>query len=133
MKFNTKYDRKAKEPEINSGEVLVERRGYLTIEQQVNNLLLAGERLQAARLEQYDYSEEYKDGEDFAVPNNRVNNYDLADASADYEDIMRRFKIVEEEKRQAEKNQQELELKNKMKEEIAKQAAKPEEEKPKEE
>lgn len=53
--FYTAYNRPKKVYEINDGEDEVERAGYLTTEQRVENMMRAGERLRESRNYDYQY------------------------------------------------------------------------------
>lgn len=67
--------------EVNSGELLTEQAGYIPPKVQIENMILAGQRLDAARGE-YDFGEDDEIDEDF-IDRTRSSNYDLADASQD--------------------------------------------------
>jgi len=79
MMFYTAYKRPEKVFEYNSGEKIVERAGYIPAVKQIENLILAGERLRLARLEEFD-SYLYED-EDIPLDPTRRADFDLADAS----------------------------------------------------
>ena len=53
MNFATQYKKHTNIPEKNSGEILVEKVGYISAQQRIENLLLAGQRLEQSRKEQY--------------------------------------------------------------------------------
>lgn len=78
--FNTHYVRKRSLPETNSGETIVERAGYIPPKIQIENMIIAGHRLQQFRKEQYDFQPGQDIDEDFDDPT-RDKNFDLADAS----------------------------------------------------
>lgn len=73
----TKYDRPAKMPEVNSGEILTEQ-NYLNTNQQINSMIRAGERLVMARQEEFDMLNGEERFETFPT---READFDLADAS----------------------------------------------------
>lgn len=79
MKFKTQYNTKPSPPELGGGEKLVETAGYIPAHKQIENLLMAGQRLFAARTEMYDFPYGEID-EDFNDPT-RSGNFDLADAT----------------------------------------------------
>jgi len=81
MRFNTQYDRVRQPAETNSGITLVERAGYISAQQRIENLMLAGQRLVQARKELYDFPDGKIDP-DFEDPTRRK-NYDLADGFQD--------------------------------------------------
>lgn len=67
-------------PLINTGPKITETAGYISIKQQVENILRAGERLTEYRREHYDYGNEKEDDGETIDPL-RNPNFDLADAS----------------------------------------------------
>lgn len=68
-------------PEKNSGEILIEKAGYISAEKRITNLMLAGQRLVESRKAQYDFPDGNVD-EDFSDPTRRK-GYDLADSTQD--------------------------------------------------
>lgn len=84
MEFKTHYNASKfpKSPELNSGEILVETAGYITAEQRITNLMLAGQRLVEHRKSAYDFEAGKEIDEDFYDPTRRK-NYDMADAFQD--------------------------------------------------
>lgn len=90
MNFSTPYKREKTPPENNSGEIKVERSGYVSAETRINNLMLAGQRLIQSRKESYDFP----DGNinfNFNDPTRRK-GYDLADAFQDNLEATQRLK-----------------------------------------
>lgn len=90
-KFKTQYEEFKRSPEINSGEILVERVGYISARDRIENLLLAGHRLENFRKEQYDFESVDKIDETFTDPT-RNKNYDMADAFQDTLALNAKFK-----------------------------------------
>ena len=80
--FNRKYDRMKQKPERNSGKQNVELKGFITNEQRIQNIINAGNRLMAARSQQYDFLPGQKVDEN-AVDKTRNPGYDMADMSQD--------------------------------------------------
>ena len=78
-KFKTQYEDFKRFPEVNSGEILVERVGYISARDRIENLLLAGHRLENYRKEQYDFNSVDEIDETFTDPT-RNKSYDMADA-----------------------------------------------------
>jgi hypothetical protein len=78
MKFQTQYEMFGHELEKGSGEILVERAGYVPLHKKVRQLVEAGRRLQEYR-EGYDFDDDNID-EDY-YPETRRPGYDMADAS----------------------------------------------------
>nr|QJB21667.1 MAG: hypothetical protein [Microvirus sp.] len=76
MNFYDQFVRPKKTPEINSGEIRVEKAGYIPAEKQIAQLMQAGVRLGQYRKEMYDT--ETDDGE---IDPTRGPDFDLADAS----------------------------------------------------
>lgn len=59
MEFYTQWKRPDKvNYEINSGEIRVEKAGYISAQKRIENLILAGQRLVASRSDQYDFAGE---------------------------------------------------------------------------
>ena len=85
MKFFTKYERPEKENvEKNSGELLVEKGGYIPMKRQIEQFMQSGERLAAARKAMtvgYDFGPGEDVDENYYDPT-REPGFDLADASA---------------------------------------------------
>ena len=81
-KFKTQYEDFKRSPEVNSGEILVERVGYISARDRIENLLLAGHRLESYCKEQYDFDSVENIDESFTDPT-RNKNYDMADAFQD--------------------------------------------------
>ena len=66
--------------EVLSDEIVTEQAGYIPPKIQIENMILAGQRLNMSRLEQYDFTSEAEIDED-AVDPTRSGNFDLSDAS----------------------------------------------------
>lgn len=66
------------DPEKNSGELITEQGGYITVEQMVKNMMDAGRRLDAARGFQVDF-----DDDDPEVDKTTVKNYGFDDVHED--------------------------------------------------
>ena len=79
MLFQTRYNRQERPGEINSGENLVERAGYIPAKIQIENLIQAGIRLKEHRAEMYDFKSLAEIDLDFHDPT-RSKNFDIADA-----------------------------------------------------
>lgn len=79
MLFQTRYNRQERTGEINSGENLVERAGYIPAKIQIENLINAGIRLKEHRAEMYDFKTLAEIDLDFHDPT-RSKNFDIADA-----------------------------------------------------
>ncbi|NCB44215.1 MAG: hypothetical protein EOM59_16600 [Clostridia bacterium] len=77
MFMYTKYERPAKMPEKNSGEIITEQ-NYLNTNQQINSMIRAGERLVMARQEEFDMLNGEEKFETFPT---RDADFDMADAS----------------------------------------------------
>jgi len=85
-----KYD----PPEENSGELIVETAGYQPAQDRIEDLILAGQRLQLSRAEQYDFPGTKPD-EEFFDPT-RARGFDMADAFQLKEQLKRKRKEHEE-------------------------------------
>lgn len=104
---NYQKGRYKSKPETNNGERLVEKQGYIPAKKRIENLMLAGQRLNMARKEQYDFPDGNID-ENVYDPTRRK-DYDLADAFQDSQRLERSLKasqIAQESKKQAEKAQE---------------------------
>lgn len=114
MEFQTKYNReKYKEaPEKNSGELLVNRAGYVSAKVRIENLINAGARLVHSREELYDFNHKSKDEEmDNFDASIRSKNLDLVDlqhkvahGQAVLKEVQRRAAAKASEKAQNEQN-----------------------------
>jgi len=83
------------EGEDNSGEELVETSGYISAEVQIENMILAGERLDEYRRQMYDYPEGLKEGEEAKLDPTRRKGFDVIDAQREVERIKRSLKDEE--------------------------------------
>ena len=97
--FNRKYDRIKQKPEVNSGKMRVELKGYISNEKRIQNIIDAGNRLMTARAMQYDFQPGEKIDENL-VDITRTPGYDPADATQQMLAIESR---VKEKKEAAEK------------------------------
>lgn len=98
-KFKTPYNGLyPKKLEVNSGEKKVETAGYLSAEQRITNLMLAGQRLVESRAQMYDFDGEVD--EDFYDPT-REKNFDMAEASMMKNDLEARYKMASKAKKKA--------------------------------
>lgn len=107
-KYYTQDERPNKkefQEDYTNAENLVETAGYISPEQQIRNLIDAGERLNAFRDEMYDYNNDYIITGDEEVDPTRSGNYDLADAFQDSLKVNQRLKKqAEEAKKNADVN-----------------------------
>jgi hypothetical protein len=79
-KFVTPYNYFPPLPEENGGEMVTEQAGYIPPKVQIENMILAGQRLSEYRREMYDFSSEEEDDGEFVDPTRRP-NFDLVDAT----------------------------------------------------
>ena len=77
----SQYNYKSPKGEVNSGIPIVETAGYIPAKIQIENMILAGQRLSDYRREMYDFGYDEPDDETFDDPT-RHPNFDMADASA---------------------------------------------------
>lgn len=104
-------------PEQNSGEEIVETSGYMPTQQRIEQMILAGQRLDQARRESYDFDGEIE--EDFYDPT-RDPNYDMADAFQDGLKVKAKLeeqKKVKKDKESMEKVNQDKSVEKEQKEE----------------
>lgn len=80
-KLYTCFDRPPDSFEINEGEELVEKVGYVPANVLIENMIYAGQRLDLARSAYYDFPEGKEVDDDFLDPT-RKPGFDLADASS---------------------------------------------------
>ncbi|QCS36895.1 hypothetical protein [Tortoise microvirus 21] len=92
--FSTHYDWMQREGEINCGETIVDPSGYIPAKNRIENLLRAGERLDAYRRELYDYGADDEDS-GFYDPT-RDPGFDPADASKINREAMARVRSAQE-------------------------------------
>ena len=83
-KFNTPYDREKTPEAPNSGEVITEQTGYISAQQQIEELILAGERLNQLR-SGYEFDAEEEIPDDYYNPLAQP-GIDLVDAQNYLED-----------------------------------------------
>ena len=96
VNFYTARKRPAKVLEVNSGELLVETAGYISAEQRITNMMLAGQRLVESRRVHYDLQGDYDESaiQEYSDPT-RSPNYDLADATQDTFSTNKRLKAFQ--------------------------------------
>jgi len=75
-----------------SDEDLVETSGYIPAKIQIENLIMAGRRLDVYREEMYDYPDGLSDDDNPILDPTRKGNYDLVDAQNDMENLKKRIK-----------------------------------------
>lgn len=97
MNFFTKYNRPPKQFERGGGEILVERAGYISAQMRIENLILAGLRLQQYRDEHYDFTGEEID-DNFIDPTRRK-SYDWAEAFQQSLELAEKMKAQREAKK----------------------------------
>lgn len=91
--FSTHYDWMQDEGEHNCGESIVDPSGYIPAKNRIENLLRAGERLDAYRRELYDYSPD--DEDDGFVDPTRSPGFDPSDASRLSREAMDRIRTAQ--------------------------------------
>lgn len=79
MQFRTPYNAGEPTGEINSGEIIIETAGYVSAEDRITSLLLAGKRLEESRKAMYDYMPDDDLNEDRYDPT-RDKDFDIVDA-----------------------------------------------------
>jgi hypothetical protein len=75
----TRFKRPEKKLTQNSGELKVEKAGYIPIKKQIQSLIDAGRRLDDARRESYDFGDDDEIDYEYSDPT-RDSNFDLSDA-----------------------------------------------------
>jgi hypothetical protein len=111
MMFNNKFNRTVVETgEVNSGEIITEKYGFINTEKQIKMMMRSGELLQQARSEMFDIIGEEID-ESFKMDPTRESNFDLADASSIYQRFL--DQVDANEQRAIAEAEKEAELKKK--------------------
>jgi len=102
--FNNPYEWKDNGPEVNSGELITEQAGYISPKEQIEGMIMAGERLAEYRREMFDIGRDEEDDGTFLDPT-RAPNYDLVDAQRDAERLKKKLakKKAQKEKTETEK------------------------------
>lgn len=90
MKFVTKFNWIHEPGEENSGLCIVDPSGYVSPQEQIENLIRAGERLEEFRRERYDYDNPNEDDGHWMDPM-REAGLDFADAYRIREETLRRL------------------------------------------
>nr|WAE43584.1 MAG: hypothetical protein [Microviridae sp.] len=85
MQTQENYNYKTESPELNSGEIITERGGYVPHNVRIEEIIAAGERLYMSRAEQFDQYGDFT--EDLVFDPTRSPNFDMADASILLEDL----------------------------------------------
>lgn len=98
MKIYTKFDRPENVKEENSGEIKVEKAGYIKPKIQIENMIEAGTRLNESRKEQFDFPPGEEIDESY-FDKTRSPNYDLADATEDLRDLTEKAEDFKAEKK----------------------------------
>lgn len=81
VEIMTNYLRPERRKEAGGGPRIVEASGYIPTKVQVENMMIAGQRLNDYRREQYDYSEGDSVPDDVVPDPTRNPEFDLADAT----------------------------------------------------
>lgn len=80
--MNTQAKRERSKPEMNNGKTTVETAGYIPKDKKIRSLIMAGMKLEAMRKSgNYDFAPDSPVDEESDIPPNRLQNFDLADAS----------------------------------------------------
>ncbi|QXP44177.1 MAG: hypothetical protein [Arizlama microvirus] len=79
--FQTPYVCNTRFPEVNSGEIKVERSGYIPAQEQVEAFINAGQRLDDFRKGLYDMEPGFEGDPDKVYDYSRDPNFDMADAT----------------------------------------------------
>lgn len=106
MKFNTKFEREEYEKEKGGGKIITESAGYIPPKIQIEQMIMAGQRLDLARKEQFDFGPDDEIDEDYVDPT-REPGFDLADASQLASETAMRLRQQEEKPSAMEKAEKE--------------------------
>lgn len=104
--FKTRYTRSEfkTKGDPTGGPKLVETAGYISAKQRIENLILAGQRLDEYRYQMYDDDGEKFDEDNTFIDPTRSSNYDLADAFQDAVKVQSRLKEQSVKVKEKEKN-----------------------------
>ena len=116
VEIMTNYKRPERRKEVGGGPRIVEASGYIPTKIQVENMLLAGQRLNEYRKEQYDFSDGDSVPDDVVPDPTRDSRFDLADATRLGRAAIGRLKDAEKEIKEAKKK---LEVQDKPKEDTS--------------
>jgi len=81
VEIMTNYKRPERRKEVGGGPRIVEASGYIPTKVQVENMLIAGQRLNEYRREQYDFTGDSDIPDDVTPDPTRSPEFDLADAT----------------------------------------------------
>lgn len=98
MEFYTKYVRPKKNYETNDGTTFVEMQGYEPAKIKIENMILAGKRLQMSRNHQFDFNSMEEIDDNFFDPT-RSKSFDMIDASMMLDQVNARLAAQEKEMR----------------------------------
>lgn len=97
--FLTKWNTTPDKGETNSGEIITEKAGYIPPKQQIQSMILAGQRLNEYRKELYDTMDPT---EDIDIDPTRDKAFDLADATQMQNEVNESLQQQAEEAKKAE-------------------------------
>ena len=100
MRFNTPYDRDHTPEEPNSGEIITEQQGYISSQDQIEALIMAGQRLDESRAG-YEFADGEDVPEDYFDPTTQK-NLDMVEAQQFLD--QKKAALAEQQKIAAEKN-----------------------------
>lgn len=96
MVFNTAYcNRPVYQGEVFDDENIVEIAGFVPMKKRIENLMLAGQRLVTARIEQYDFADGVDDGQE--IDPIRVPSTDLAEISMTLQKVTKSLETAQKE------------------------------------
>lgn len=95
MIFQTPFIKNERVGEVNSGEIMVERSGYVPAREQVESFIDSGKRLQDFRKGRYDMEPGYKGDPEEVYDYTRDPNFDMADATQMGYAVKQRIRLQE--------------------------------------
>ena len=109
MEFRKAFKFVPSKGEVNSGELMVEKAGYIPAKIRIEQIIDAGKRLIEFRKEQFDYN----NGEEDLSPDirTRSKSYDMSDASQDLQDVELRMAKAKKEAMKAKKPEEKKDVK----------------------
>lgn len=101
LKFNTWTQKRKQKPEKQGGESKTETAGYISNSQRIKQFIRAGEHLQQARSNQFDFEDNKIDLEQEMLDITRVRGIDLVDVMATRKLIFRKIRDKQKEAKEA--------------------------------
>lgn len=102
MRVYSTFDVPVAVEEVNSGELITEVAGYIPAQVQIEDMIMAGARLDASRAERFDFASEEEVDESFEDIT-RSSNFDMADAAQIRNELVAKAEVSEKNRKENEK------------------------------